>query len=191
MAGKGQGVKGVKARVLRAGPDEDLERVYEVLLGALSLAKTQVDLCTPYFIPDQALLAQLRVLGYRGVKVRVFTPSASDHPFILWAAQEYYHDLLDAGVEVWEVGGRFIHTKLVLVDNNWACFGSSNLDPRSFRLNFELNVEARSPQLVRRLRGLLQDYQREARRIDVAHLKKRRHWQRLRAALVNLAAPYL
>ena len=184
-------IGGVSARVLRSGPDEDLERIYELLLGALSQARHSVDLCTPYFIPDQALLASLRVLGYRGIRVRLFVPRECDHPFIGWAAQEYFHDLLDAGVEVYEVGAPFSHTKLTLVDGTWASFGSSNLDPRSFRLNFELNVGARSPALVRRLKAIVEGYRREAHRVDLAQLRRRRPWQRLRSALVNLAAPYL
>lgn len=181
----------VGLRVVRSGPDQDLERIYEVLLGALGLAKRRVDLCTPYFIPDQVLLAQLRLLAYRGVKVRLFVPGKSDHPYMNWAAQEYYDDLLDAGVEVWEVGEPFIHTKLCLVDKDWAFLGSSNLDPRSFRLNFELNVEARSRALVARLRGVLDGYRRGARRVTPQALAGRTAWQRLRGALVNLWAPYL
>jgi cardiolipin synthase len=181
----------VDLRLIKAGPDEDLERVYEVLLGALSQAKRQVDLCTPYFIPDAPLLAQLRLLGYRGVRVRLFVPARSDHPWINWAAQEYYDDLLDAGVEVWQVGAPFIHTKLCLVDEDWALLGSSNLDPRSFRLNFELNVEARSRALRRRLGGILDGYQRRAMPVSLLQLSRRGAWARLRGALVNLAAPYL
>jgi cardiolipin synthase len=181
----------VELRLVEAGPDEDLERIYEVLLGALSQAQRQVELCTPYFIPDMALLAQLRLLGYRGVRVRLFVPARSDHPYINWAAQEYYDDLLDAGVEVWQVGAPFIHTKLCLVDDAWAFLGSSNLDPRSFRLNFELNVEARSKALVQRLRHILEGYQRRAHPVTLHQLEQRGALTRLRGALVNLAAPYL
>jgi cardiolipin synthase len=184
-------IPSVALRLIKAGPDEDLERVYEVLLGALSQARRHVDLCTPYFIPDPPLLAQLRLLGYRGVRVRLFVPGRSDHPWINWAAQEYYHDLIDAGVEVWQVGAPFIHTKLCLVDEDWALLGSSNLDPRSFRLNFELNVEARSRALRRRLQGILDGYQRRATPVSLEELSRRGALARLRGALVNLAAPFL
>jgi cardiolipin synthase len=184
-------VGGVKLRVVKAGPDEDLERIYEVLLGALSQARRKVDLCTPYFIPDSALLEQIRLLGYRGVAVRLFVPAVSDHPYLNWAAEEYFDDLLDAGVEVWQVGEPFIHSKLCLVDGHWAFLGSSNLDPRSFRLNFELNVEAHSAPLVKRLTRILEDYRRGAVRVDAEALARRSPWHRLRGALVNLASPYL
>lgn len=184
-------IAGVALRLVKAGPDEDLERIYEVLLGALSQARHRVELCTPYFIPDPALLEQLRLLGYRGVSVKLMVPARSDHPYLNWAAQEYYDDLLDAGVEIWEVGEPFIHAKLCLVDDDWAFVGSSNLDPRSFRLNFELNLEARSRGLLRRLRRVLHAYRQGAERVTVERLASRKAFSRLRGALVNLAAPYL
>jgi len=184
-------VDGVAARVVRSGPDEDLERIYEVLLGALAQAKRRVDLCTPYFIPDGPLLAVLRMLGYRGVRVRLFVPRVSDHPYVHWAGQEYYPDLLDAGVEIWEVGEPFIHTKLAVVDSHWLFLGSSNLDIRSFRLNFELNVETRSKALAGQATALLEVYRAGAHKIHRSRLNRRPAWVRLRGALVNLAAPYL
>jgi cardiolipin synthase len=185
------GVDGVAARVVASGPDEDLERIYEVLLGALASARRSVDLCTPYFIPDAVLLSALRVAGFRGVAVRVFVPRASDHPFVHWAGAEYYRDLLDAGVEIWEVGPPFIHSKLAVVDRNWVFLGSSNLDIRSFRLNFEMNVETRSRELARQVGNVLEAYREGAHLIDHAALRRRSVWRRLRGALANLAAPYL
>jgi cardiolipin synthase len=184
-------VGNVAARVVRSGPDEDLERFYEVLLGALSLAQRSVDLSTPYFVPDQPLLSLLRVLGYRGVKVRLHLPKESDHSFMNWSTQEFYHDLLDAGVEVWEVRAPFIHTKLAVVDGHWMAFGSSNLDNRSFRLNFELNVEARSKDLASQAGALLAQYRAHGHRVDLARLRRRTSWQRVRGAAVNLFSPYL
>lgn len=184
-------VGGVPARIVRSGPDEDLERYYEILLGSLSQARRSVDLCTPYFIPDGPLMALLRVLSYRGVRVRIHLPRESDHSFMNWATQEYYHDLLDAGVELWEVKPPFIHTKLVIVDQRWMLFGSSNLDNRSFRLNFELNVEAHSRELAGQAGALLEAYRQGARRVEPARLRKAGAWKQLRGALVNLAAPYL
>lgn len=188
----GRGAVGnVAARVIRSGPDEDLERFYEVLLGALSLAERSVDLSTPYFVPDAPLMAVLRVLGYRGVKVRLHLPKEGDHSFMNWSTQEFYHDLLDAGVEVWEIGAPFIHTKLAIVDGWWMAFGSSNLDNRSFRLNFELNVEARSRALAGQAGALLARYRQGGHRVDPERLRRRSSWQQVRGAAVNLFAPYL
>jgi cardiolipin synthase len=184
-AGRDQG------RMVLSGPDHNLERIYELLLAALSQARQSVDLCTPYFIPDQALLMALRSLGHAGVRVRLLVPRLTDHLFMAWASREYFDDLISAGVQVWEMSGSFIHTKVARIDEDWCFVGSANLDPRSFRLNFELNVELRSAALARDLDHLLESYLKDANRVDIPALKKRPLWMRLRGAAVNLLAPYL
>ena len=183
--GAGQG------RLILSGPDEHLEKIYELLLAALQQARHSVDLCTPYFIPDQALLMALRGLGHAGVRVRLLVPRKTDHPIMNWASQEYFGELISAGVEVWEVQGSFVHTKVVRIDSDWCFFGSANLDPRSFRLNFELNVEMRSKALAADLDALLTSYLDHSRLVDLPVLQRRPLWIRLRGAGVNLLAPYL
>jgi cardiolipin synthase len=184
-AGQDQG------RMVLSGPDHNLERIYELLLAALSQARQSVDLCTPYFVPDQALLMALRSLGHAGVRVRLLVPRLTDHLFMAWASREYFDDLISAGVQVWEMKGSFIHTKVARIDEDWCFVGSANLDPRSFRLNFELNVELRSAALARDLDRLLESYLRDANRVDIPVLARRPLWVKLRGAAVNLLAPYL
>jgi cardiolipin synthase len=180
-----------QGRMVLSGPDHNRERIYELLLAALSQARHSVDLCTPYFIPDPALLMALRSLGHAGIRVRLLVPRLTDHFFMAWASRESYGELISAGVQVWEVNGSFIHTKLARLDRDWCLVGSSNLDPRSFRLNFELNVELRSTALAKRLDRLIDGYLKEARRVDLPLLNRRPLWMRLRGAAMNLMAPYL
>ena len=184
-AGRDQG------RVVLSGPDHNLERIYELLLAAVTQARHSVDLCTPYFIPDHALLMALRNLGHAGIRVRLLVPRLTDHDYMSWASREYYGELISAGVEVWEVLGSFIHTKVARIDGDWCFFGSSNLDPRSFRLNFEMNVELRSKALAHSLDKLLESYLKQAKRIDLAVLLRRPLWVKLRGAAMNLMSPYL
>lgn len=180
-----------QGRVVLSGPDHNMEKIYELLLAALSQAQHSVDLCTPYFIPDPPLLMALRTLGHAGVRVRLLVPYLTDHPFMGWASREYYRELISAGVQVWEVHGSFVHTKVARVDEHWCFVGSANLDPRSFRLNFEMNVELRSAALAKDLDRLLASYLKEAHRIDIASLERRSMFKRLRGAVANLFAPYL
>jgi cardiolipin synthase A/B len=180
-----------KARGVVSGPDQLIGRSLELLLGALRAAKRQVDLCTPYFIPDRAMLAALRAASYSGVRVRLFVPRDSDQSFVSWASRAYYADLLEAGVEIWELGGGFVHTKVTIVDQQWCIIGSSNLDPRSFHLNFEFNVEVYSRTLARTLERLLNGYLHDATRITPAVLKRESFFIKLRNLTAKLASPYL
>jgi cardiolipin synthase A/B len=143
------------ARVITDGPDEDINKLSLMMEGAISSAKENILIITPYFIPPDSLLGSLQVAAGKGVKVQIFTPSKNNLPFVKWASHHYLKSLISSGVEVWFTPPPFDHTKLMLVDHDWVLFGSANWDPRSLRLNFELNVEAYDPTLNLQLRQLM------------------------------------
>src|SRR3546814_3351092 len=75
-----------------------------------------------------------------GLDVRLMVPARSDSLLVTLAARSYFDDLLAAGVKVYQYGPRLLHTKALLVDDEFALIGSANFDNRSFRLNFELSM---------------------------------------------------
>ncbi|MEN1341959.1 phospholipase D-like domain-containing protein, partial [Pseudomonas aeruginosa] len=75
------------ARGIEAGPDEALDRMRWTFMGALSAAKHSVRIWTPYFVPDQPMIAALSTAALRGVRVEVLTPANGDHPTVQWAAR--------------------------------------------------------------------------------------------------------
>jgi cardiolipin synthase len=75
-----------------------------------------------------------------GLDVRLLVPRRSDTLLVTLAARSYFDELLAAGVKVYEYGPRMLHTKALLVDDEFALVGSANFDNRSFRLNFEVSV---------------------------------------------------
>ncbi len=129
------------ARGIEAGPDETIDRIRWAFMGALSAARQSVRIWTPYFAPDQGILAALGTAALRGVEVDVLVPARSNHPVVRWAARAHYWQVLEHGARIFERSGPFDHTKLLLVDGSWICLGSANWDARSLRLNFEFNVE--------------------------------------------------
>ena len=124
-------------------------------MGALSAAKHSVRIWTPYFVPDQPMIAALSTAALRGVRIDVLTPANGDHPTVQWAARAHYWQVLEHGVRIFERPGPFDHNKLMLVDGAWCCLGSANWDARSLRLNFEFNVEVYDTALSTRLSSLL------------------------------------
>ena len=143
------------ARGIEAGPDEALDRMRWTFMGALSAAKHSVRIWTPYFVPDQPMIAALSTAALRGVRIDVLTPANGDHPTVQWAARAHYWQVLEHGVRIFERPGPFDHSKLMLVDGAWCCLGSANWDARSLRLNFEFNVEVYDTALSTRLSSLL------------------------------------
>jgi cardiolipin synthase A/B len=181
----------VLARGIPSGPDRTLGRLHSLLLGALRNARHSVDLMSPYFIPDEPILEALRTASRSGVRVRLVLPRQADHRFMSWAAQAYLMQVVEAGVEVFLVESSFVHSKVAVVDGQWATFGSANLDPRSFRLNFEFNVEAWSPDLARRCQQYMDRWRNKARRVTRKSLRADPVGLRLRNGFVKMFSPYL
>lgn len=179
------------ARCIPSGPDRDLGILRDVLLGAIRVARERVDLLSPYFIPDEGILAALGTAARSGVRIRVLLAARADHRFMTWAARAHLWDLVRQGVEIREVGPGFVHGKVAVVDGTWVLFGSSNLDPRSFRLNFELNVEAWSPALAAEVTEYLGRLMSHGGRVTRRTLRREPALIRLRNAAVKLFSPYL
>ena len=123
----------------------------QLLTSQFKSAKKQLWLCTPYFMPDRFLEHQLVRAARRGVDVRLLLPYKTDRPVARWVARAAYHSLIKSGVRIYEYSPRFIHAKIMLIDNQWASIGSTNLDYRSFFINLELNLVSCEPYLIDRL----------------------------------------
>lgn len=127
-------------QVIPSGPNYDTQVMHHLLIAAIAAAEESVSIATPYFVPDTTMALTLEAAAFRGVKVRLLVPARSDHPMALWAGRSYYEELTEAGVEVYEHGPGFLHSKMVVIDQHWAMVGSANMDERSFRLNFEITT---------------------------------------------------
>jgi len=179
------------ARGVSDGPDDEFERLHSTFLAALAGADHSVRIMTPYFLPDQALLSGLNTAALRGVRVDVLIPSQNNLRTVGWAMNSQLDQILDSGCRVWLTPPPFDHTKLMLVDGVWALFGSGNWDPRSYRLNFEFNVEAYDPTLVARLERFVADRIDTARPVSIEELDNRHLAMKLRDGVAWLFSPYL
>lgn len=162
-----------------------------MLLGALAVARTSVRIVTPYFLPDETVLAALKVTALRGVAVDIVLPARSNLRVMDWATRPQLPELLDSGCHVHLSPARFDHTKLFLVDERWALIGSTNWDARSLRLNFEYNLACIDEELVRRLDTLLAARLQGARCLVAAELLALPVANRLRNGIARLMSPNL
>jgi len=179
------------ARVIDAGPDEALDELHWVVLGALACARRKVQIMTPYFIPDGALVAALGSAALRGVEVSLLLPGETDHPLVHWASRSYLRELLPLGIQIRYQPAPFVHTKLLLVDDLWSLVGSANLDPRSLRLNFELDLEVYDAATTAALARHFEESFARSRPVTIEELDGRRLPERLRDGAAKLLSPYL
>ena len=179
------------ARAIPDGPDEDFDKLRRIMLGALSVARDRVCIATPYFLPDPEIVAALDVAALRGVTVDVLLPARSNLRLVQWAMTHHLWRVLDCGCAVWLTPPPFDHSKMMIVDDAWALVGSGNWDPRSLRLNFELNVELHDPALAAALRELFDAKRAGASRLTRAQLRAMPLWARVRDGFAALGTPYL
>jgi cardiolipin synthase len=173
------------------GPDEDLEVMPAAFFAALNAAREEVRIITPYFLPNAVLAAAVRLCAIRGVKVTILTPAQNNIPFVAWAAQTLYPDLLAVGCRIFESPPPFDHSKFFLIDGVWSFLGSTNWDPRSLRLNFEFNIGCHDPELGQRLAAEMDAKLADSREITRELLEAAPVLQRLRNGFARLFIPAL
>jgi cardiolipin synthase len=179
------------ARAISDGPDKDLRKLHWIIMGALACARERVRIMTPYFIPDMSLISALVTAALRGVEVTLVLPSVNNLPYVHWATRAYLWELLLQGIRVWYQPPPFVHTKLFLVDGVWGLIGSANLDPRSLRLNFELDLELYDPAFIGHLEGEVTTAIGRSREVTLAEVDGRPLHEKLRDGTAKLFSPYM
>ncbi len=146
----------VVAQVIDSGPDQPQQSIHRILFSAITLAERRCWLTTPYFVPDPAILVALQCAALRGVDVRILLPSKGDLPLVQLAGRSFYEELLAAGCRIWEYQPVMLHAKTMTIDGCWGTVGSANMDIRSFRLNFEVNLVAYGRSFATRLEQIFE-----------------------------------
>lgn len=177
------------ARVVTSGPDQDLEKIELLILEAVACARHKIRVMTPYFLPDDRIVTALALAAMRQVEVDIVLPEHSNHPTVDWATRAHIGPLLESGCRVWVHGPPFDHGKLMTADGQWCFVGSSNWDARSFRLNFEINLEIYSATFAGQLDS--QILARRGRQLSASELHHRRWPVQLRDSAARLMLPYL
>jgi cardiolipin synthase len=181
----------VYSRGLLSGPDADIYKLEMFLGAALTLAKKRVRILTPYFLPDARLQFAIAQASLRGVAVDIVIPEHCNYLILDWAMRAHLRFFHDIAAHIVTTPPPFDHAKLCTVDGSWCLIGSSNWDARSFRLNFEFDLECYDPALVKKLDGIIDGRIARGKRMDIKALEKRPVWIRLRDAAARLMMPYL
>ncbi len=173
------------------GPADDLDRLVEILCAAIASAKSHVRIMTPYFLPPQDMLTELRIAAKRGVAVEVMLPSDNDVPLVHYAMRHMLPQVLEHGIRVFIQPPPFAHTKHFIVDSRYVLVGSPNLDQRSLRLNFELAVEVHDSEAAQILIAHFEKIRHVSRELTLGELAERTLPARIRDAACWLFSPYM
>ena len=177
--------------VIVGGADRANEPLSKSIVSLLHEATSRVWIATGYFVPDDVLLAALELASSRGVDVRLLVAEKNDHRWLVTAGRSYYEELLATGVRIFEYSAGTNHAKIAVADDHWAMVGSANLDYRSMRLNFELNLLFRSPEHNAALARILEDDFAVSQEIDPAAFARRPLRHRWAEAALRPLSPML
>jgi len=186
-----QGKPSVLMRAVPSGPDRANESNHKMMMGAFSVARRNIRIMSPYFLPDRELISALVTAAMRGVEVDVIVPAVNNLVLVDRAMTAQFDQALKGGCRVWRSTGVFNHSKLMTVDDRWAYVGSSNLDPRSLRLNFEIDLEVLDAGFAGAVGQRIQTALREAQSVTLADLGAKPFLTRLINKILWLGSPYL
>lgn len=182
---------GVLCQVLASGPADPQETCALFFLEAIHSATQRVWITSPYFIPDEAVFAALRLAVLRGVDVRILIPSRPDHRIVYAASSLFAFEAVRAGVRIFRYGPGFLHQKVVLIDDEVSAIGSANLDNRSFRLNFEITLLTVDRAFAVEVENMLLNDLEQSREITTEDSRDTHRLQQLGMRIARLISPIL
>lgn len=178
-------------QMVASGPDSDTPTILYSTLQAISLAKKEILITSPYFIPGESLLDALIIASLSGISVKLLVPGISDSTLVNTAAKSYYNDLLAAGVEIYLYQKGFVHSKTMVTDEKIAIVGTANMDYRSFDLNFEVNAIVYDSEIAVQLRDAFYEDIQHAEKIDFDTWSTRPKMRQLIEKITRLMSPML
>ena len=137
------------------------------------------------------LVSALQAAALRGIDVSIILPEKSNQPLAHWATRNMLWELLQFGVHIYYQPPPYAHSKLMLIDDDYAHIGSANLDPRSLRLNFELVVEIFDRKFIAQMSRHFQQVKDVSNAETLTGVDSRTLPARVRDAVAWLFSPYL
>lgn len=181
----------VSCRTITDGPDENLDKLHDIVVGAISAARKSVIFMTPYFLPPLEMISALNSAALRGVEVIIILPGKNNLPYVHWATRNLLWELLIREVKVYYQPPPFVHSKLFVADDHYSLIGSANMDPRSLRLNFEIGMEIFDSDFSSDLADYCREAANRSRMVTLDDLDARSLPAQMRDAFFWLFSPYL
>ena len=184
--------EGVLMQTVTSGPVAAYPEIMQGYLHIILAARRYVYIETPYFLPTDAIFLALKTAAASGVDVRILVPRRSDAHFVEWASRSYLREAVEAGIQVSLYEPGFLHSKLMVSDDEVATCGSTNLDFRSFENNFEGNAFFYDKGIATRMREIfLTDEQQSTPLSTLTHRMQPNLPQRMWDSITRLLSPLL
>lgn len=178
-------------QIVSSGPDNSSQQIRDNYLRLIHKAEKSIYIQTPYFIPDESVFEALLIAIRSGIEVNVMIPCKPDHPFVYWATYSYIGDLVIAGAKCYTYENGFLHSKGVMIDEKIFCYGTANMDIRSFALNFEVNAVVYNEKKAKEMGDIFREDLKYCRQLTREIYASRRLIIRMKEQVFRLLSPLL
>jgi len=178
------------AHVISSGPDSKYPAIMQQYLAMINVAKDCICIANPYFIPGAPVLEALRIAALSGIEVNLLIPKKSDSLIAKYSMFSSFEPLLEAGVKIY-LRPDFSHSKVIIVDGDFASVGSGNFDYRSFEHNFETNILLYDATIVEDINQLFRSHCNKDIRLELVAYKNRPIIDKFMEGLSKFFSPLL
>jgi cardiolipin synthase len=181
--------KKLLCQLLPSGPGYETENNLKAFNNLLYNARHKAVITSPYFVPDESMLAAITTAAERGVEVTLFVSEIGDQFFVHHAQRSYYERLMKSGINIYMYKSpTVLHSKHLTIDDDIAVIGSSNMDIRSLELNQEVSLLIKSKKFVKDMRQVEAAYFRRSKRLKLDKWLKRPYGQKIVDNLARLTS---
>lgn len=178
-------------QIASSGPAVELHQIEYGYTKMIMSAKKSIYMQSPYFIPDRSYINALKMAANAGVDVHLMIPSKPDHPFVYWATYSNAAELLESDVKVYTYENGFIHSKVMMIDDEICSVGSANMDYRSFALNFEVNAFVYDQDIAKQIKKAYEEDIEKAHLLTKEEYDKRPVSIKIKEDIAKLVSPIL
>ena len=184
-------VENKKVLILPTGPADELETCQLYFQQAIYSAKKRIWITSPYFVPDSAIIQSLILASLRGVEVKILVPSKSDNILVDYALHSCINECKKTNIQFYNYLPGFLHQKVILIDDDFSSIGTSNLDNRSMKLNFEVSALIVDEEFNKQVFNMLQIDIQNSQEIKLTIYENGSLWFRFKVKLSRLFTPIL
>lgn len=177
--------------VVHTGPADNIEVCHLFHLSLIHMARQQLLISTPYFVPSESFMNALILSALGGCKIKILLPLENDNLFVKAAEKVYIERLLPYGIEFYQYSEGFLHQKVLVVDDKVSAIGSSNLDSRSFFINFEITNIIVDEAFTKKVTNMLNTDISKSRPLSLRDMENRSLTQKIFSRACNLLSPIL
>lgn len=178
-------------QIAASGADSQHPTIYQSYFYNIAHAKKSVYIQTPYFIPDESLVTALKSAILSGVDVRIMFPGSPDHFIVYNASHSYIEEIAELGAKIYFYEKGFIHSKVMMVDHEFASIGTANMDVRSFSINSEINALIYDDDSVNQIYNMFENDMKDCSILDLETYLNKPLPRKFKEALCRLFSPIL